>query len=120
MEPELQEQFKKQLEKDKKQLIKNLESFAKRDPQCKGDWETIFPQMGIHRSEPDEHVDEVEEYESLLPIEHRLELRLQAIDQALEKIEKGTYGICERCGQEIELERLKACPEAKKCLGCKD
>jgi len=115
MKPILQAQFKKQLEKEKKKLTKDLESFAKKDPQLKGDWDTLHPQMG---SKLEEQADEVEEYETLLPIEHRLELRLQAIEKALEKIKKGVYGKCENCGHEIEIKRLTACPEAKTCLKC--
>lgn len=41
---------------------------------------------------------------------------LDKIDRALEKIEEGTYGICESCGQPIEAARLKALPSAVLCL----
>jgi len=38
---------------------------------------------------------------------------------ALEKIEKGRYGNCEKCGKEIDEKRLKISPEARFCLNCK-
>ena len=38
---------------------------------------------------------------------------------ALAKIDKGTYGLCERCGQPIPKERLKALPWAALDVGCK-
>jgi len=41
------------------------------------------------------------------------------IDRALEKLDLGTYGICERCGQAIPKERLKAIPWAALCVQCK-
>ncbi len=41
------------------------------------------------------------------------------IDRALAKIDAGTYGICERCGQPIPKERLKALPYAALCVACK-
>ena len=41
------------------------------------------------------------------------------IDVALEKLDLGTYGICERCGQAIPKERLKAIPWAALCVQCK-
>ena len=41
------------------------------------------------------------------------------IDHALAKIEAGTYGNCERCGQPIPKARLKALPYARLCVGCK-
>ena len=44
--------------------------------------------------------------------------KLQAIDEALEKVREGTYGVCEECGDEIGLGRLKAMPLAKLCVTC--
>lgn len=41
------------------------------------------------------------------------------IDQALDRIEDKTYGLCETCGSSIKLTRLKAVPWAKLCLKCK-
>jgi DnaK suppressor protein len=43
---------------------------------------------------------------------------LQAIDAALARIESGTYGICERCGEPIEGKRLRAIPETPLCIVC--
>ncbi|HET6223066.1 MAG TPA: TraR/DksA C4-type zinc finger protein, partial [Dongiaceae bacterium] len=40
-------------------------------------------------------------------------------DAALEQADAGTYGICERCGQPIDPERLKIMPEATMCVSCK-
>jgi RNA polymerase-binding protein DksA len=41
---------------------------------------------------------------------------LAAIDAALKRIDEGTYGRCERCGQEMEEERLEALPWATLCI----
>ena len=38
---------------------------------------------------------------------------------ALERMEAGTYGRCERCGQQIPAERLEALPTARLCISCK-
>lgn len=43
---------------------------------------------------------------------------LEAVNQALERIREGTYGICVRCGREISEERLEAIPTASLCLSC--
>jgi len=48
-----------------------------------------------------------------------LELKLKNVDLALEKIKKGKYGICEKCGKEIEEKRLEVYPEARLCQKCK-
>jgi DnaK suppressor protein len=44
---------------------------------------------------------------------------LKRIEETLAKFEYGTYGICERCGEEIPYERLKARPIARLCIKCK-
>ncbi|HDD43932.1 MAG TPA: RNA polymerase-binding protein DksA [Candidatus Desulfofervidus auxilii] len=55
----------------------------------------------------------------LLRIRDRERKLIAKIDEALKKIENGTYGICELCGREIEEERLKARPVASYCIECK-
>lgn len=44
--------------------------------------------------------------------------RLQQIDNALERINQNTYGICIKCGQEIPQERLEVLPYALMCISC--
>lgn len=44
---------------------------------------------------------------------------LQAIDDALARIEAGSFGTCVTCGGEIALERLEAIPYATQCIDCK-
>ena len=44
---------------------------------------------------------------------------VEDIDKALAKMDAGTYGICERCGQPIPKERLRALPYAALCVACK-
>lgn len=48
-----------------------------------------------------------------------LHQRLENVQAALGRIEKGTYGKCERCGKDIAPERLEAVPAAKLCIACK-
>ncbi len=44
---------------------------------------------------------------------------LTSIDEALQKIEDGTYGVCEWCSKNIPKKRLDALPEATMCTGCR-
>lgn len=44
---------------------------------------------------------------------------LSYLDQALERIEEGTYGRCDKCGEPIAKARLEAVPTAKLCVACK-
>jgi DnaK suppressor protein len=43
---------------------------------------------------------------------------LVQVEAALERIEKGTYGICQQCGREIGTKRLDAIPYAARCIDC--
>jgi DnaK suppressor protein len=45
---------------------------------------------------------------------------LQAIEEALRRLEKGTYGICRDCGEPIAPARLKAIPWTRVCITCKE
>lgn len=45
---------------------------------------------------------------------------LEYINSALEKIENGSYGICEMCDESIGIQRLKAKPHAKYCIVCRE
>lgn len=60
----------------------------------------------------------------LYEAEHRAALRsnhefvMREIDDALEKIQKNTYGICELCGEAIDSQRLQVIPDARNCIQC--
>ncbi|GAB4436306.1 MAG: hypothetical protein OHK0040_07540 [bacterium] len=45
--------------------------------------------------------------------------RLMAIEDALRRIDEGTFGFCEECGEKISKQRLKAVPFATLCVACK-
>jgi DnaK suppressor protein len=45
--------------------------------------------------------------------------RINQVDRALERLQDGTYGYCERCGNAIPIERLTAFPSATLCVTCK-
>jgi len=45
---------------------------------------------------------------------------LREVDEALDRIEEGTYGICEGCGKPIAVRRLEIKPFAKYCVQCQD
>ena len=44
---------------------------------------------------------------------------MDKIDEALARIESGTYGICQECGEKISIKRLEARPVAELCIECK-
>ena len=68
--------------------------------------------------EPDEGDAEIFEREKNAALISVLENRLKDIDAALRSMEKGRYGICERCDKPIEIARLEVKPDATHCLTC--
>jgi DnaK suppressor protein len=54
-----------------------------------------------------------------LSVMKALRANLRWVNRALRKMELGTYGICERCGEPIAIERLEALPWAILCIDCK-
>ncbi|HHD63756.1 MAG TPA: RNA polymerase-binding protein DksA [Desulfobulbaceae bacterium] len=44
---------------------------------------------------------------------------MEKIDEALARIESGTFGICQECGEDITIKRLEARPVAELCIDCK-
>ncbi len=60
----------------------------------------------------------LEDIETDAGLIERYEYQLKAIDAALSRLERGRYGICEKCKEEIPIERLKAVPFAAYCIDC--
>lgn len=54
----------------------------------------------------------------LLSLNENERMRLQEVDEALDRIGSGSYGICEECGGAIGLKRLEVRPVAKYCVPC--
>jgi len=54
----------------------------------------------------------------LLSLSENERVRLQDVDEALDRIANGTYGTCEECGGPISLKRLEVRPVAKYCVPC--
>src|SRR3990172_6963494 len=86
----------------------------------------LFQQLGKdYRSEMDTVLDEGDKALSDLAEETGLTLvdlrrdTLEKIGHALKKLEEGTYGICEDCGNGISEQRLKALPFAVHCVECR-
>ena len=115
------EEIEALLKKERDNLRKELSRFAQESKKIKGDWETRFPKVGKETSEDalEDAAKKREEYERDLPVEYLLETKLKRVESALEKLEKGKYGVCEKCGKKISEERLEAIPEAELCITCK-
>lgn len=73
------------------------------------------PTSGNHMADD---ASEVFEQTKNLAIKEHLEKMLEQVEQAMRRIEKGTYGVCEKCGGLIHPERLQVMPSATLCMRC--
>lgn len=99
-------QFKNQLATIKREIEKKIKSL----------YET--PDFG-NEVDSDEETSETEEFDKQLSIAQTYKKRLTSVDSALNKVDEGKYGICEKCGAEISLDVLKVAPESRLCKKCK-
>jgi len=101
------EKEKSRLEEDiKKLMAPDVEVFSK------------MPDFGGEVTDFTIEADQIEEIGNILAVKQILEKKLESVNEALERIKKGVYGICERCQKDIELKRLKVEPAATLCSKC--
>lgn len=110
--------FKKILEQKKSNLEKALARFSEKDKNLKDDYDTKYTDFGNEVFDNTAEAQEVSNYDANLSLEANLELQLRNVNEALEKIKKGTYGKCEECSREIDIKRLEAEPTARLCFAC--
>jgi RNA polymerase-binding transcription factor DksA len=66
-----------------------------------------------------EDASETFDKEQRLSLERNLREILSQVEWALQKLEKGSYGLCDSCAQPIDAQRLEALPYATLCLECR-
>ena len=101
--------LKKVLEEEKRRILRHLEEISETSV---ADLETPSgDSVDIAALEINQN--------SLAKIGKREQNHLKKIDAALEKMEDGTFGECESCGEQIAVARLMARPVAQLCIDCK-
>ena len=107
------EQLRSRLESEQKHLLGELE-------QLKTDTRpTEMRREGSPFGKREEEATESFELEKRLALEKQIKDHLAEVEHALRKFEKGTYGLCDNCGQPIDPDRLEALPQANRCVNCK-
>ncbi|MFA6587957.1 MAG: TraR/DksA C4-type zinc finger protein [Patescibacteria group bacterium] len=99
----------------KNRLVKDYNAITSRIGSLISKGKGLFEEHGI---KDEENAAEVAEYQNRLSLEKNLEKAKGEIEEALKKVEAGTYGICQECGNQIESERLKILPSATICAAC--
>lgn len=101
---------------EQKRLKEELAEIATQNPKNKEDWDATFVNLG---DKEDENAEEVASFSTNLTLERTLEASLRDITKALERMAKGTYGVCKYCGRDIDEKRLRARPASSSCVECK-
>ncbi len=108
--------IKQTLADEKQRLEDELGKFTKKNPHDATDFDATFPEYG---DEEDDNAREVAQYTANKPLELTLEKTLRDVNQALDRLAKGTYGTCKYCERQIEEKRLSARPTSSACVSCK-
>ena len=104
----------KKLLEIKKKLITRKESLLAEAEEALNELpgQTMFPDLG------DQATAETER-SFMLRLRGRERRLLKKIDEAIERIESGVFGICDKCGMEIDIRRLEVRPVTTLCIECK-
>jgi len=113
--------YKDKLEEELERVTGELKNLGVHNPDNPDDW-VATPEDDTGESEADENIvaDRIESLDERVSTLALLETEYNNIVLALSKIEKGTYGICEVSGKEIEADRLDAIPSARTCIAHKE
>lgn len=104
------EKVKSLLVRQQKKVEKDLESLKDDDP-------VMTPGLA-ESSEPGTDSWLADVHSRAVSAKQNLMLLLSGIKKALANLKMGTYGKCENCGKQIEIERLEAMPTATLCIAC--
>ena len=83
-----------------------------------GDEEEVAGELTTTDQHPADTADVAFQRELDLTVREMAEAREARAEEALQRLQDGTYGICTECGKRIELARLEALPDATTCIDC--
>lgn len=106
--------FQSKLEAEKAELEKQFTELG-RKLNDNGDWVVVPQPIDQETPEFDEVADSIEELESDVAVMGVLDQQYKDVKDALNKLNDGTYGICENTSEPIPKERLEAMPTARTC-----
>lgn len=111
------DRMKAKLLEMKTALEADLAEVAEKDPSHPQNFNAIYPESASNSD--DDNAEEISAYADEMSLVGELESQLKDVTKALELIEKGGYGMCKYCGNEIDQKRLEARPSSSSCVSCK-
>jgi len=109
------EVYKDRLEKERESLKHQLQLVERKAMGDKEVSQADFPDYG---NKDDDNAAEVATFADNISIESDLKENLDNVEHALRHIAQGKFGVCEKCGKVINIERLKIYPSATLCVTC--
>jgi len=109
MNPKKLEQYRKMLLDRRQELAADLQQKTEREK----DRENFIVGDSVDEAEASFEVD------FDLTMKENMVRQIKEVDEALERIKEGTFGVCENCGEDIPQDRLKVRPNARFCIRCK-
>lgn len=110
--------YKELLLKERRATLNTLDNME--ENQFNTNLKDEVDELSVYDNHPADIGTETYQMELNFALENHEKEALRNIHDALEKIEKGNYGMCEICGKNIKEERLKVAPSAKFCLECSE
>ncbi|HYO50251.1 MAG TPA: TraR/DksA C4-type zinc finger protein [Chloroflexia bacterium] len=93
---------------------------AIKDHQVAEDGDDLDPERGGVSNHMADDANETAEQETMLTLRGTAERQLAHVNEALERIEDGSYGTCSNCGKPINPARLDALPFSTLCINCQN
>ncbi len=107
--------YESMLKEELESLTVSLGELGIHNPHVKEDWIETSDRTDMPSADLNDVADRTEEYDTRTAELAALEKRWNDVRAALQKIEQGTYGVCEVSGEAIEEDRLMANPAARTC-----
>jgi len=117
MEQRLLNNFKRQLDQEKDNLMQNIDHIN--DGGLGVSLSESVEELSTYDQHPADVGTEVFERSKDFALREDAMIKVQAIDHARQRMENGTYGLCEVCGKKIPMERLQAVPYTTQCVQCR-
>lgn len=107
--------FYDRLQEEKENIISTLNNLSQSD----GDsMDMYYSELSGYDNHPADIGTEVFMMEQDKGMKNKLKNTLREIDESIEDINKGKYGICDKCNKKIDKERLELIPYLKTCIQC--
>lgn len=106
--------IKEKLEKEREILLEQVSDIGKLNPET-NEWEAVPEERDSKESDQNDMADRFEDFEARSTLIKVLEKRFNNILDAIKGLNKTSFGKCEVCKKDIEMDRMEVNPAAKTC-----